>query len=145
MVRRIAWLFAFTGVLLFAAMTSILSSGESHVRIPAIAALVTFGVIVMSYLGGIEGGHALREDAGTERTRLLALCLSCIPSLAAWGILWLPSPQYQIGTAIVLFVAVWSSDLYLASRGLIPSWFVDLRTAVTAIACVILGVAYYLL
>ncbi|MBC8021678.1 MAG: hypothetical protein H7Y14_01070, partial [Burkholderiales bacterium] len=51
----------------------------------------------------------------------------------------------QIGTAIALFVLVWSGDLYLARQGLIPSWFVDLRTAVTAIACVILGIALYLL
>jgi hypothetical protein len=145
MVRRIAWLFAFTGVVIFAGMTSVLLSGASHVRIPAIAALVTFAAIILSYLGGIEGGLALREEASTERTRILSLCLSVIPSLAAWGVLWLPSPQYQIGASIVLFIAVWSADLYLASRGLIPSWFVDLRTAVTAIACVILGVAYYLL
>jgi len=41
-------------------------------------------------------------------------------------------------------VMVWFADLYLAKRGLIPSWFVDLRTAVTVIACVILGVAFYL-
>ena len=145
MVRRIAWLFAFTGVLVFAGMTSVLLSSESHVRIPAIGALVTFAAIVLSYLGGIEGGLALREEASTEKTRILALCLSVVPSLAAWGVLWLPGPQYQIGSATVLFVAVWSADLYLASRGLIPSWFVDLRTAITAIACVILGVAYFLL
>jgi hypothetical protein len=42
-------------------------------------------------------------------------------------------------------VLVWIADLYLARRGLIPSWFVDLRTAVTVIACAILGVAFYLL
>jgi hypothetical protein len=110
-----------------------------------IAALVTFAAIILSYLGGIEGGLALREEASTEHTRILALCLSVIPSLAAWGVLWLPSPQYQIGASIVLFIAVWSADLYLASRGLIPSWFVDLRTALTVIACAILGFAYYLL
>jgi hypothetical protein len=136
MVRRIAWLFAFTGVVLFAAMTGFLFNSESH---------VTFAAIVLSYLGGIEGGLALREEGTTERTRSLALSLSVIPSLAAWGVLWLPSPQHQIGTAIVLFIVVWSSDLYLARQGLIPTWFVDLRTAITAIACAILGVAYYLL
>jgi hypothetical protein len=146
MVRRIAWLFAFAGVVIFAAMTSVLLSGESHVRIPAIGALVTFAAIVLSHLGGLEGGFALREEVTTtERTRTLALCLSIIPSLAAWGVLWLPSPQHQIGSAIVLFIAVWSADLYLARQGLIPSWFVDLRTAITAIACVILGIAYWLL
>lgn len=145
MLRRLAWLFALTGVILFAAMTGVLFSGESHVRIPAIAALVTFAAVVLSYLGGIEGGLALREEASDEKSRTLALCLSVIPSLAAWGVLWLPSPQHQIGTAIVLFIAVWGADLHLARQGLIPSWFVDLRTAVTAIACVILGVAFYLL
>jgi hypothetical protein len=145
MVRTLAWLFAFTGVVLFAAMTGFLFAHESHVRIPAIAALVTFAAIVLSYLGGVEGGLALREEGSSERTRSLALALSGLPSLAAWGVLWLPSPQHQIGAAMVLFVMVWSADLYLARQGLIPSWFVDLRTAVTAIAVVILGVAFYLL
>jgi hypothetical protein len=145
MVRRIAWLFAFTGVVLFGAMTSFLVAQDSHLRIPAIGALVTFAAIILSYLGGIEGGLALREEGANERTRTLALCMSALPSLAAWGVLWLPSPQHQIGAAMALFVMVWSTDLYLARQGLIPSWFVDLRTAVTAIAVVILGVAFYLL
>ena len=71
--------------------------------------------------------------------------MSALPSLASWGVFWLSSPQQLIGTAIGLFILVWVCDLYLARRGLIPTWFVDLRTAVTAIACAILGVAFYLL
>jgi hypothetical protein len=145
MVRRIVWLFAITGTLIFAGITAALLSGENHIRIPAIAALVTFAAIILSHLGGIEGGMALREEGGNETTRATALGLSTVPSLAAWGVLWLPSPQYQIGASIALFVAVWGADLWLARHGLIPSWFVDLRTAVTAAVCVILGVAFYLL
>src|SRR4051812_19539182 len=145
MVRRLAWLLAITGTLIFAVMTAFLFSGENHVRIPAIAALVTFAAVVISYLGGIEFGLALREEGSNEGIRALAISMSALPSLAGWGVFWLPSPQQQIGVAIALFVMVWISDLYLARRGLIPSWFVDLRTAVTAIACVILGIAFYLL
>ena len=145
MVRRIAWIFAISGAVILAAMTVVLLSGESHVRIPAIGALVTFAAIILSHLGGIEGGLALREEAGTERTRAISLCLSTIPSLAAWGVLWLPSPQYQIGAAIALFVMVWGADLWLAHQGLIPPWFVDMRTAVTVLVCLILGLAYWLL
>jgi hypothetical protein len=122
-----------------------LLSGQSHIRIPAIAALVTFAAVILSYLGGIECGLALQESAGTERTRALGLGLSTIPALAAWGILWAPSPQWQVGAALALFVAVWGADLWLARQGLIASWFVDMRTAVTAAVCVILGVALYLL
>jgi hypothetical protein len=145
MVRRLAWLLAITGTLIFGVMTAFLFSGESHVRIPAIAALVTFAAVVISYLGGIEFGLALREEGSDERIRALAMSMSALPSLASWGVFWLQSPQQQIGSAIGLFVLVWVSDLYLARRGLIPTWFVDLRTAVTVIACAILGVAFYLL
>jgi hypothetical protein len=145
MVKRIAWIFAIAGGIIFAAMTAVLVSGESHVRIPAIGALVTFAAIILSYLGGIEGGLALHDQVGTEKTRAVSLCLSTIPSLAAWGVLWLQSPQQQIGASIALFVLVWGADLWLAHQGLIPSWFVDMRTAITVLVCLILGLAYYLL
>ncbi len=145
MVRRVLWVFAITGVVILGGLTAMLLSGQSNVRVPAIAALVTFVAIVLSYLGGIQAGLALREEAGTARSRTLALGLSAVPALAAWGVLWLPSSQWQVGAALALFVAVWSSDLWLARQGLIPSWFVDMRTAVTVAVCVILGVAFYLL
>lgn len=145
MVRRIAWIFAIAGGVIFAALTAVLVSGESHVRIPAIGALVTFAAIILSYLGGIEGGLALHDQVGTEKTRAVSLCLSTLPALAAWGVLWLGSPQQQIGASIALFIAVWCADLWLARQGLIPSWFVDMRTAITALVCLILGLAFWLL
>ena len=40
--------------------------GGSHVRVPAIAALVTWAAIVLSHLGGIEGGLALREELAND-------------------------------------------------------------------------------
>jgi hypothetical protein len=145
MVQRIVWVFALTGAVVLAGITAMLLSGQSHVRVPAIAALVTFSAVILSYLGGIEGGLALREEAGTERTRAIALGLSAVPALAAWGVLWLPSTLHQLSAALTLFVAVWVADLWLARQGLIPSWFVDMRTAITAAVCVILGFAIYLL
>jgi hypothetical protein len=145
MVRRIFWLLAIAGMVPIAMATAALLAGESHIRIPAIAALVTYCAVVISFLGGIEGGLALSEQFANEKARAEALVLSTIPSLAAWGVLWLPSPQWQLGASMGLFVAVWAADLWLARSGLIPSWFVDLRTAATAIVCVILGLALYLL
>ena len=145
MVKRIVWIFSLTGALIFAGLTAVLVAGDSHVRIPAIGGLVTFGVVVLSYLGGIEGGLALHDQVGDAKTRAISLCLSTLPALAAWGVLWLGSPQQQIGASIALFIAVWCADLWLARHGLIPSWFVDMRTAVTALVCVILGIAFWLL
>jgi hypothetical protein len=145
MIRRIAWFLSLVGVLIFAGVTAMLFSSSSQVRVPAIAALVTFAAIVLAHLGGIEWGLALRDESGNERTRTIALGIASVPSIAAWGVFWLPSPQWQIGAALGLFVAVLGADLWLSRHGLLPSWFVDLRTAVTAIVAAILGVALYLL
>jgi hypothetical protein len=144
-VRRIAWALAIAGALLFLALAAALLSGETRIRIPAIAGLVTFSMIILAHLGGIEWGLALRDGAGTERTRALALVLSILPAIAAWGIFWLPTPQWQVGAAAALFLAVWGADLWLARQGLLPAWFVDLRTAITLAVAVILAIAFFLL
>jgi len=145
MVRRIVWFLTIVGILIFAGATAMLLSSDSHVRVPAIAALVTFAAIVLAHLGGVEWGLALREESGNETTRVIALGLASVPTLASWGILWLPSSQWQLGAALALFIAVWAADLWLSRHGLLPSWFVDMRTAVTVIVAIILGIALYLL
>jgi hypothetical protein len=142
MVRRIAWILAFAGAIPFVVATAALYfSDSSSVRVPAIAALVTYCAVILSFLGGIEWGLAIREEGGTETTRVIALGLSAVPSLAAWAVLWLPSPTWQVGAALGIFVAVWVADQWMAGRGLLPTWFVDLRTAITALVAVILAIA----
>jgi hypothetical protein len=146
MVRRLAWIFAIAGAAIFAALTAMLFSERTQVRIPAIAGLVTLVAVVISFLGGIEAGLALREreePGATQKTRALAFVLGTVPALAAWGLLWLPSPHWQLSAALTLFVGIWATDLWLARQGLVPTWFVDMRTAVTAVAGAILGIALY--
>jgi hypothetical protein len=144
-VRRLIWLFSVTGAAILAGLTLALFSSETRIRIPAITALVTFAAVILSYLGGIEGGISLGEERGSDGHRAFALCLSVVPALAAWGVLWLPSSASQVGAALALFILVWAADLWLARQGLVPAWFVDLRTAITAAVCAILGLALYLL
>lgn len=144
MVKRIAWFLAFAGAVPFLVATGALfASSASSVRVPAIAAIVTYSAVILSFLAGIEWGLAIRDESGTEATRVIALGLSTVSSLAAWAVLWLPSPAWQIGTALGLFAGVWAADQWMASRGLLPSWFVDLRTAVTALVVLILAVALF--
>ena len=57
MVRRVAWLLAIAGAIPFAAMTFALVGTGNHIRIPAIAALVTYAAVILSFLGGIEWGQ----------------------------------------------------------------------------------------
>lgn len=144
MVRRLAWILALMGAVPFLLSTAALFvTDASSVRVPAITALVTYSAVILSFLGGIEWGLALCDEHGTESTRVIALGLSTVSSLAAWAVLWLPSPTWQVGAALGLFVAVWGADEWMAGRGLLPTWFVDLRTAVSAIVAAILAVALW--
>ena len=144
MVRRLAWFLALAGAIPFLLATAALFvSDASAVRVPAITALVTYSAVILSFLGGIEWGLAIRDESGNEGTRAAALGLSTVSSLAAWALLWLPSAQWQVGSALALFVAVWAADQWMASRGLLPAWFVDLRTAISVLVAVILAVALF--
>ena len=144
MVRRLAWFLAFAGAVPFVLATGALFvSDASSVRVPAITALVTYSAVILSFLGGIEWGLAIRDESGNEATRVAALGVSTVSSLAAWAVLWLPSSQWQVGSALVLFVAVWAADQWMASRGMLPAWFVDLRTAITALVAATLAVALF--
>jgi hypothetical protein len=146
MVRRIAWFLAIAGAVPFIAATAALYlSSSSSVRVPAIAALVTYAAVILSFLGGIEWGLAIRDETGTESTRVIALGLSVVPSLAAWAVLWLDGPKWQVGTALAIFVVVWAADQWMAGKGLLPAWFIDLRTAVSALVALILAVAFFAL
>ena len=144
MVRRIAWFLAIAGAVPFVLATAALyASDASQVRVPAITALVTYSAVILSFLGGIEWGLAIRDEHGTEFTRVAALGLSTVSSLAAWALLWLPNPVWQVGSALGLFVLVWAADQWMAGKGLLPTWFVDLRTAVSALVAAILAAALW--
>jgi len=144
MVRRLAWFLAFAGAVPFVLATGALFvSDASSVRVPAITALVTYSAVILSFLAGIEWGLAIRDESGTETTRAVALGLSSVSTLAAWAVLWLPTATWQIGSALALFVAVWAADEWMAGRGLLPTWFVDLRTAVSVLVAAVLAVALF--
>jgi len=144
MVRRLAWFLTLAGVVPFVLATGALfASDASSVRVPAITALVTYSAVILSFLGGIEWGLAIRDDSGNEASRAIALGLSTVSSLAAWAVLWLPSATWQVGAALGLFVAVWAADQWMAARGLLPTWFVDLRTAVSVLVAAILAAALF--
>ena len=72
------------------------------------------------------------ERQADDRTRAVALAIGILPAFAAWAVvLWLPSAAWQIGAAAGLSAAVWASDLWLSHHGMLPPWFVDLRTAIS--------------
>lgn len=94
------------------------------------AALLAYGTIIASFLGGIRWGLALRESG---RAAALDLALSVVPSLVAWACLALPRP-FDAGALGLLLLAWGAVDQDLPRRGLAPAWFGRLRVILSGVA-----------
>jgi len=91
---------------------------------------LTYGAIILSFLGGIRWGVGLGgRNRGSEFT------LSVLPSLAAWTALLLPS---IIGVCILiagfLMQALW--DVTGVQTGRLPGWFGKLRMILTTLVVI---------
>jgi len=103
--------------------------------------LLTYSAVILSFLGGIRWGAALRPD-GVDGP---SLALSVVPSLAGWGvaggaiILGLVAPA--LGILAVLFVAQLVWDWTGWTSGKLPQWFSRERAIATSGAVISLGIA----
>jgi Protein of unknown function (DUF3429) len=87
-------------------------------------ALLTYGAVIASFLGGIRWGLAVAQpDKAPVRRDYV---LSVVPSLAAWGALALPA-SWDMRALGALILALGLIDQDLAARGLAPAWFGRLR------------------
>jgi hypothetical protein len=116
-----ARLLGFGGLLPFAAAALVALSAEGALRAQALAALIAYGAVILSFLGGIRWGLAM---AAPDQDALAArLAFSVVPSLAGWVALLLPA-----GPGLVLlalgFLAMLAADRHVAEA---PGWYPRLR------------------
>lgn len=103
----------------------------------ALRAIVLYGAIIASFLGGIRWGAALR---GEGRADAADYVLSIAPALAAWACLLLEPGRSAL--ALAALVAAWGFvDQDLPRRGLAPPWFGRLRAILSAGAALSLAAA----
>ncbi|SEO97277.1 DUF3429 domain-containing protein [Aquisalimonas asiatica] len=89
----------------------------------ALGALIAYGAVILSFLGGIHWGLALQ--GGVPRV----FVISVIPSLLAWVALLLP-PTLALSLLTVCLVAQLALDLRIR----MAPWFRVLRAVLTAAA-----------
>lgn len=92
-------------------------------------ALVTYGALIASFIGGVRWGNAL---SGHQR-QTHEFIISVIPSLLAWSALATPRP-FDLMMLIGVFLALGVSDVGLALSGGAPRWYGRLRVLLTAVA-----------
>lgn len=105
-------------------------------RGPALLVLLTYGAVILSFLGGIRWGLAI---AGARAGTALDLSISVAPSLAAWSALLLPLQTGMLVLAVA-FIVMLILDLAAARGGRAPAWYPRLRVPLTVVVVTTLAV-----
>ena len=96
----------------------------------ALRALVFYGVVILSFMGGCRWGFAAAGLGEGPTLRLLGL--SVAPALGAWAaVLFLPL-SLAAGVLAVGFGALYLADTALTRAGGAPGWWPRLRLPPTA-------------
>lgn len=108
----------------------------------AIQALLGYGALILSFLGGIHwGAEMVRPIARTgDNLDARILTISVIPSLAGWAALLL-DPRSGLGLLTAGFIGHLLLDIRAAQKGLVPRWYPTLRKPLTMIVAAALIVA----
>lgn len=128
------------GVIPFAACAGALwLLDDRALQIDAARALAAYGAVILSFIGGVRWGAALRlppEQVNAE------LVLAVIPSLLGWCALLLPGPTQPL-LALWLGIAVFGiMDVREGARGTWPRWYSRQRLILTVLVllCLTAGV-----
>ena len=142
MTRRNAWLLALGGFLPFALLTGglwLLLPDHAYYGLVT-SALKSYGAVILSFLGGIRWGLALR-NASEASTRTL-LIFAVLPALVGWFSLYLDAP-YVFAVLALAFAAQGAWDAISGERGAFALWFVRLRTVLTFLVTGALIAAFF--
>ncbi|SDT94098.1 DUF3429 domain-containing protein [Stappia sp. ES.058] len=98
--------------------------------LPAFAAmaLVVYGAVILSFLGGVRWGIAV----ATARADARVFVWSVAPSLGGWCAALLP-PSWGLLVLACGFLLQGGWDLYAGESGTLPQWYVTLRRRLTVI------------
>lgn len=117
------------GLIPFVGLAAWLAAGRTEIGpLAARPALLAYGAIIASFLGGIRWGVAAARGLG-----LRDYVLSVVPSLLAWVALALRAP-WDLVSLGVLVLAWGLVDQDLPRRGLAPRWLGRLRLALSGVA-----------
>lgn len=129
--KAAAWLTGL-GMLPFIATAALTLSPWPEAGRLAETALLLYGAVILSFIGGIRWGMAVQGTSDSERL-WRPLLVSVAPSLAGWAALLLPPPlpPFVLAAGFLIMLA---SDRRAARNGDAPSWYPSLRWPPTAVA-----------
>lgn len=124
--RRTAWLLGLAGLLPFAASALGFFAAPGPWQGFAEGALIAYGAVILSFLGAVHWGLALRAPPDEAAMGPARLILGVVPALLGWAALLLPDilalPLLALG-----LLGTAGAEQWARGRGLIPGDYMVLR------------------
>lgn len=110
----------------------------------ALLGMVTYGAVILSFVGAIWWGVAIHAPSGTPRTGLFVW--SVVPALIGW-FATLTAPDLGVLMLAAGFLIQWVLDAFLSKKHptLFPPWVFMLRSILTAGVLSALSLSWWLL
>lgn len=116
---------------------SILLLDDPTYRFIAERLLLGYGAVILSFLGGVHWGLAMR--APNDRV-VAMLTIAVLPSLLGWATLILPSEQ-AVALQVATFGGFWFYEHRILGPAVLPRQYLDLRRWLTLVVVAALGLA----
>lgn len=101
-------------------------------------AMLAYGAVILSFLGGIRWGAHMLQGQQAANVRLMGM--SVLPSLLAWVAL-LVNTKWGFSLLLAGIIGQWFVDRNATSNGLLPNWFGKLRLLLTVAVAASLALA----
>ncbi|MGV8916545.1 MAG: DUF3429 domain-containing protein [Pseudomonas sp.] len=136
--RHVA-LLGYGGLLPFMGLALLIALSLDYRSLWAVA-LVSYGAVILSFVGALHWGFAMTLQDMRDEQRRERLVWSVIPALVAWVATLLPMP---LGCLLLIagFVVHFWQDRRLLQVVTLPAWYLPMRLRLTTVAsvCLLLG------
>jgi len=99
----------------------------------AIQALLTYGAVILSFMGGVQWGLAMRAPPAAGEGTWMLYAASVVPALLGWAALLGFAPRAALLILATGFAGLLAYDVWVIRRGYGPAWYPNLRLGLTAV------------
>lgn len=117
------------GVIPFVASALAFRYAPPHIAITALDAGTIYGALIITFIGAVHWGIALRRDEGHSAFYIW----SVVPSLLMVLVLML-APALRPAPLLAGLILLWGVDLMATRAGVLPGWYMRLRHGLTVVA-----------
>ncbi len=139
--KSTAWL-GYGGLLPFLMLPAV-AWLDPHHELRWLDALRAYGAVILTFVGALHWAFAMTLPELPPSRRTALYIWSTLPALIAWPSLML-IPTAACPLLIIGFVLHLVQDRRLVHIADLPDWYLPLRLRLTTVACLALGVGFWL-